>query len=407
MTGCVAAALYGSRDQLSAWFETPPTLAAISEMIHEGKYREAERGLALQLARHPDHRETNLLMAQLLIDRPNPQPEFALEHLRRVRSQYPPLRAAVLVQEGKAHYMAHRLVRSEAAWRDAVRTDPDVAEAGWLLIQQYYVQGRDDEVHALAMERHARETDPRDRVRYLLELIREDVDRLAAAGVIPWLEPAVQADPDDLHSALALGRALVKEGRADEGFGLLRKARSKNAESVSPWVALLAALGDAGDIDALEKELGELPPSISARPVFEEYRGRIALERRRFADAVTSYQTALQERPRDPRLNFRMSRALRLAGQESRARHFEAIEAEINDTLKRQKDTYREASADPALGLEPRPEIYQRLAELRERLGKADEALAWHQLVLRDNPLDDASRKAAARLSSHSEHAPD
>jgi hypothetical protein len=51
-----------------------------------------------------------------------------------------------------------------------------------------------------------------------------------------------------------------------------------------------------------------------------------------------------------------------------------------------------------ALGVAPHPELYQRIADLRERLGLADEAMAWHRLVLRDRPDDPISRAAVARL---------
>ncbi len=50
------------------------------------------------------------------------------------------------------------------------------------------------------------------------------------------------------------------------------------------------------------------------------------------------------------------------------------------------------------LGTSPHPDLYHRLADLRERMGRDDEALAWHRLVLRDNPEDPISKEAAARL---------
>jgi hypothetical protein len=46
----------------------------------------------------------------------------------------------------------------------------------------------------------------------------------------------------------------------------------------------------------------------------------------------------------------------------------------------------------------PHPELYHRIADLRERMGLSDEALAWHRLVLRDRPEDPISRAAVARL---------
>jgi hypothetical protein len=63
---------------------------------------------------------------------------------------------------------------------------------------------------------------------------------------------------------------------------------------------------------------------------------------------------------------------------------------------------YVEAFAIKTLGLEPRPDLYQRLAGLRERMGRFDEARAWHRLVLFHAPDNVLSRAALARLESRS-----
>ena len=46
----------------------------------------------------------------------------------------------------------------------------------------------------------------------------------------------------------------------------------------------------------------------------------------------------------------------------------------------------------------PHPKLYQRLADLREKMGRLDEAQAWHRLVLRDSPDDAVSLAALKRL---------
>ena len=61
---------------------------------------------------------------------------------------------------------------------------------------------------------------------------------------------------------------------------------------------------------------------------------------------------------------------------------------------------YKEANAATTLGTEPHPDLYHRLADLRERMGKPDEALAWHRLVLADRDHDPISRSAAERLAA-------
>ena len=59
---------------------------------------------------------------------------------------------------------------------------------------------------------------------------------------------------------------------------------------------------------------------------------------------------------------------------------------------------YYEVLEVKTLGLKPHPELYQRLADLREKMGRFDEARAWHRLVLRDQPDDALSLAALGRL---------
>ena len=61
---------------------------------------------------------------------------------------------------------------------------------------------------------------------------------------------------------------------------------------------------------------------------------------------------------------------------------------------------YKEANAVKDLGVTPHPELCHRLADLRERMGRPDEALAWHRLVIRDLPTDPVSRNAIKRLQA-------
>jgi tetratricopeptide (TPR) repeat protein len=385
---------------VARWLETPPSPAEAAVLLNRGRYDEAERALRRFLAESPGHREANLLMADVAINRPDPKPAAALECLDRIRSRDAMTRAAVLVRRGKALYMTSRLVGSESAWNEALALDPRVPEAGWLLIQQYYLQGREAEARGLALKLHPTETDAVDRVRYLLELAREDVERLSPAGILQWLEPAVRADSEDWNSAVALGRALVKEGRTDEGFRLLRRAEAGRPDDPAGWDALLNGLADVGDFEALGRELDRMPPALAHSPAVAAARGRYEQERGRIDEAVRALREALAARPFDPRLLHRTARALRQAGRSDEAKPLEAREADINEALNDLKAAYREAATIKTLGAVGEPGLYQRFAALRERLGKPDEALAWHRLVLRDDPSNAPSRSAVVRLTA-------
>src|SRR5262249_36844577 len=71
--------------------------------------------------------------------------------------------------------------------------------------------------------------------------------------------------------------------------------------------------------------------------------------------------------------------------------------AEIKKASDR-RGLYYEVLGIKTLGLRPHPEIYQRLADLREKMGRFDEARAWHRLVLRDQPDNALSLAELGRL---------
>ena len=59
----------------------------------------------------------------------------------------------------------------------------------------------------------------------------------------------------------------------------------------------------------------------------------------------------------------------------------EALARGAESARKQTLDLYREADAVPTLGTAPHPELYHRLADNRERLGRLDEAAAWRRLA--------------------------
>jgi hypothetical protein len=90
--------------------------------------------------------------------------------------------------------------------------------------------------------------------------------------------------------------------------------------------------------------------------------------------------------------------ALRFAGETVELRRAEALLRVYRNALEEMRPLYIEARAIKTLGLEPRRDLYHRLARLREQMGRFDEARAWNRLVLRDLPDDALSLGALARL---------
>src|SRR5262249_17433930 len=93
----------------------------------------------------------------------------------------------------------------------------------------------------------------------------------------------------------------------------------------------------------------------------------------------------------------RALRQIRAAAEaEPLDRGYQAYQAALRDV----RPLYEEANAIKTVGVEPHPDLYRRLADLRERMGLRDEARAWHRLALDEQPDDPGRRAGFGRLST-------
>ena len=83
--------------------QAPPDLGAICALAREGQFDRAQELLARYLRAFPAADRAHLLMAQFAMDRPDAQPQFALDHLSRIRTGTPKETAVVRFSVGKAH----------------------------------------------------------------------------------------------------------------------------------------------------------------------------------------------------------------------------------------------------------------------------------------------------------------
>ena len=166
-----------------------PDLDQICALARARQYDQAQELMTQFLRAFPDHPRANLLMAQFALDRPDPQPERALDYLRRVQTTTPREAAIVRFCEGKANRLRKRYDLAEEQWIDALQIDATVPEAGWALLDLLDLEGRTEEAHQLGMWIQGVEPDPRDRVRALLELSRIDVDKVAPESLVPIFQP--------------------------------------------------------------------------------------------------------------------------------------------------------------------------------------------------------------------------
>jgi tetratricopeptide (TPR) repeat protein len=413
VAGTAAMLAFATGLAAAAWavFRPRPDPGSAIPLAEAGRFDEAEAIVRAALRADPERPATNLLIAQILLKRPAPPEDGggeaalglardALQHIDRIKHPPPGMRPLIPLWRGKALFRLGRMDEAEAAWGEALRLDPSSPDAGWGLLEIYYLETRTEDARRLALRLYEVEPDPRDRVQLLLELVRQDAQPPAPGSLVQWFEPVVRREPGGLGPALGLGLALVRNGDLDRGLDLLRRAVEDHPASTTTWDAWLTGLDDAGQIDELGAALGRLPPALAAEPRFARFRGRFAQEHQDWTTAAREYRRGLRAEPLDPKLRYRLSRALYHIGATAEAEPLDRSYRAYQAALAEVRPLYQEANAIKDLGVEPRPDLYRRLADLRERMSLRDEARAWYLLALSEQPDDPVSRAAIERLAA-------
>ncbi len=137
----------------------PPNLNQIHALARVRQFKQAQTLLDRHLQAYPTDEQAHLLMAQLMTEPTNAHPEPALDHLRAIRPKTPKQAALIQFFQGKAHYQQGRYDLAEACWTEALRLDPVVPEAGWVLVDLLDKESRTEEAHRLGMRLHEVEPD--------------------------------------------------------------------------------------------------------------------------------------------------------------------------------------------------------------------------------------------------------
>lgn len=375
-----------------------PNLDAIRGLARQRQFHRAMDRLEVYLGSHPDDTAAHLLMGQLATEPPEPRPRVALEHLAAARPKDSREAARIRFFEGKARYQEGRYDLAESAWSDALKLDPLVPEAGWALIDLLDKEGRLREAHRLGMRLYQLEPDPIDRARMLLDMTRLDIDIVSPGSQVLLFGPLAEEHPENLHLSVTVGLALVRDSRGAEGIKVLEAALSRFPNSPEAWDAWLTGLDGAFQAHRLMEEFARLPRSLADDPRFAVHEGIVAQNLGDWPRAIRAFRRAAAHEPYNGILTYRLRAALRLAGDRAEFQRVNRWYVSFEDAFRTVRAVYNEALATPTLGKAPHPELYHRLADLRERMGRPDEARAWHSLVLRDDPNDPVSLAAIERL---------
>jgi tetratricopeptide (TPR) repeat protein len=400
-----------------------PDLADIRAVARTKAFDRAQSLLDRYLRVYPRSVRAHLLMAQLATEPTNSQPTVALEHLRAVIPASAMDSALIKFLEGKARYHEGRYDLAEDCWTESLRLDPAVPEAGWVLMDLLDKEGRTEEAHRVGMELYAVEPDAVDRVRILLELARLDIEAPDPLSQIELFEPIIRHNTTCLALGLSVSVALIRVNRIEEGLGWLRRALERHPDAPEVWDVWLSGLYLASEPDKLASEFARLPKHMSADPRFAEHAGIVAQLAQKWPESIRAYRRALAFEPYNWSVLYRYRFALKQADQTVEFNRIDQICATYRSSYQRmrgsamepfrpyepsapgspvlpaQPGAYYETIALKSLGRVPDAKLYQRLAALREGMGRFDEAVAWYLLVLRDSPSDAVSLGALERLN--------
>jgi tetratricopeptide (TPR) repeat protein len=357
----------------------PLDAGTIARLSAAGRLDQALAEVEAHLERAPNDPFARLMAAELALDQPVSRPDVALKHLRMFRSDHPKLRARAAVAEGKARYQQGEYRSAEARWREALELDAEVPEATWALLDLYYLQGRGAEARELALRQHTIEPDARDRVRLLIELLRQDAEPADPASIVARFEATVQGRPSDFHSTLALGLALIRVSRVVEGLSLLSGTTAQFPDQIQAWEALLDGLDAAGDLERLVDTWEAVPPEIRADGQLSRQEGMVAQARGDWHTAAAAFRKAWTARPDDQVAAYRLARSLHALGLRDQAadcdRWLESAQAAREEV----RELYRQIDTMPLPVLRASADLVRQIALNRERLGRLDEAAAWRR----------------------------
>jgi tetratricopeptide (TPR) repeat protein len=377
-----------------------PSLETIRALAAAREFRRAQDLLETYLRRHGDDSGAHYLMAQLATEPPDPSPEVALAHLRAARPRDDQERARLRFFEGKARYQQGRYDLAESAWKESLRLDPLVPESGWALVDLLDKESRVPEAHAIGMKLVDAEPEPRDRVHLLLEMARMDIDVVSPSSQAILFGSLAREHPEDLPLNLTVGLALVADSRGESGLEVLEAALRRYPDAPEAWEGWLTGLYRASQFGRFAEEFGRLPRRLADDPRFAQHEGMVAQNARDWQRAVRAFRRATEHEPYNGIHWYRLRAALRQVNARAELERVDRWYTSFEEAFKLIRPAYYEALAVPDLAVSPHPELYHRLADLRERMGRPDEARAWHRQVLRDDPADAISVATLKRLGS-------
>jgi tetratricopeptide (TPR) repeat protein len=200
------------------------------------------------------------------------------------------------------------------------------------------------------------------------------------------LRKAVEADPMDRESRLALGEGLRRVGKGAEAGPIVEPLPAGDPDARSLRAALAL---DRSDLDEAAALIAEGPDSHAETA---RLRGLLALSRHDPAAAADWFRAALAARPDDRRALNSLGVALKLTGRDDEAARRLESAARYDALAALTARLTEPTSATDA-------DLHRKMGAASEAVGRRTDAREWYRLAIALNPLDSESQHGLYRLA--------
>lgn len=357
---------------LGLWYRHRPT-ECLRRAIGTLQSRDWERlqYQKLSLPTAPRYAAVNHLFAGAL-ELEQRQFEQALRDFRYAVG-VPKARPLALLLTGEALYGEGRFREAEMNFNLALQEDPQLVDAHrWLAIGYYDIGLMHEAVGHLQL---VAELDPQDaRPHRVMAVIHTDLGSLAVA--VEDYEESLRRNPDqpDREEILTeLAQVQLSLKRFDDAQRTLAEC-PPTAEALAIEATCAHEVGDAQRARQLaEKALQLDSEKRAARVVL----GKLALDERRYDDAVARLAEGVKLAPADYDLRYTLVVALRAAGQKDEAEKHLAVVEELRNLREHFDELVQDASKEPYSA-----EIRYQLGLIADRLDTPEVARSWFKAAV-------------------------
>jgi tetratricopeptide (TPR) repeat protein len=358
-----------------AWLWSWRWLGVARDQLQTRQYRAAEKTLTAFLSWHPDNSEAHYLLGGVYGEQRFW--DLALQQFQQVRDDSPQ-RSQSLWRIGDVCMMLNRAADMEQSLRAAIDREPTSLEPYRGLIALYRWQDRELDAEPLVWK--ALElTSIEERPFLMAEWFRFHFAQRPNPDIFRKLNAFLTAQPDDLHSAVALGLWSVRQHQLPQARAVLETVFAKFPNDLDARSAWGMYLLEAGDWERLQSVLADWPEA--QRDL--RYSKLLGVSQQEFsaeyAKSLESLQRWLDHYPDDWQTQFRMSSCLRQLGRTADAEREAARTEELKGIVK--YEVVDELLTVPLKNLH-RPEHRHRLGEFYLSVGLVREARVWFELAL-------------------------